>query len=137
MSYDTETYIKTMKMGKKTDEPDVAEFISAIAAENNAQLMVVACAEAAGSTTKASLLHLIKLVDSWVWSRTKSHLLPIGEGLLLMRIVGQSDNGGDTNGGHGGNNGRWGSHWVVKIDKCAGHEHVFRIRSPGVRVFRA
>ena len=24
---------------------------------------------------------------------------------------------------------RW-SHWVVKVDKCTGEEHVFRVRSP-------
>ncbi|KAJ0681677.1 hypothetical protein HanPI659440_Chr16g0638751 [Helianthus annuus] len=47
----TEAYIKTMKMGKRANEPDGAEFISAIAAGNNAQFMVVACAAMAGSTT--------------------------------------------------------------------------------------
>ncbi|CAH1439409.1 unnamed protein product [Lactuca virosa] len=173
--------------GKKADEPDVAEFISAIAAGNNAQLMVVACAGVAGSTTQGlivashetggRLICMVKVIeelhyskqalsldasqvefvvgnaqtllsndykstdlvvidsnvdnhegilgsiqnerakstivlgyntfwkDSWVWSRSNSHLLPIGEGLLLMRIVGQSDDGGCKNSGHGGNNG--------------------------------
>ncbi|KAF5760040.1 hypothetical protein HanXRQr2_Chr16g0748651 [Helianthus annuus] len=38
-------------MGKRANEPDGAEFISAIAAGNNAQFMVVACAAMAGSTT--------------------------------------------------------------------------------------
>ena len=37
--------------GKRPNEPDTAEFISAIAAGNNAKLMVVACASAAGPTT--------------------------------------------------------------------------------------
>ncbi|KAJ1379487.1 hypothetical protein SESBI_46862 [Sesbania bispinosa] len=40
-------------MGQKAKEPNVAEFISALAAGNNAQLMVVACASAADSTTLA------------------------------------------------------------------------------------
>lgn len=38
---------------KRAKEPDVSEFISALAAGNNAQLMVVACAGAADSTTLA------------------------------------------------------------------------------------
>ncbi|KAF5743589.1 hypothetical protein HS088_TW08G00173 [Tripterygium wilfordii] len=46
-------YLKTMKMGQEAKEPDVAEFISALAAGNNAQLMVVACAGAANSNTLA------------------------------------------------------------------------------------
>ncbi|KOM38231.1 hypothetical protein LR48_Vigan03g161300 [Vigna angularis] len=37
--------------GQKAKEPAVAEFIAALAAGNNAQLMVVACAGAADSTT--------------------------------------------------------------------------------------
>ncbi|XP_071710045.1 uncharacterized protein [Rutidosis leptorrhynchoides] len=211
----TEAYIKTMKMCKKANEPDVAEFISAIAAGNNAQLMVVACASTAGSTTlgliaathetggrlicivkgqeelKSSIralgsdaVHVEFVVgkaqnlllneyksadfvvidcnlenhegilealqqnerekstivlgynaywrDSWVWSRLNSHLLPIGEGLLLMRVAGKCDNGGRRNGGHGGcGGGSRKSHWVVKVDKCTGEEHVFRVRSNG------
>ncbi|KAI3757525.1 hypothetical protein L6452_05065 [Arctium lappa] len=216
----TEAYIKTMKMGKRANEPDVAEFISAIAAGNNAQLMVVACAATAGSTTLGLIAashqtggRLICIVkgleelqsskqalnsdanqvefvvgnaqhllsndyksadfvvidcnlenhegilgaiqenkrekstivlgynafwkDSWVWSRSNSHLLPIGEGLLLMRIAGKSENSGGRNGGHGGNGGGRRSKWVVKVDKCTGEEHVFRIKSPGGRVVKA
>lgn len=41
------------EQGQKGKEPAVAEFISALAAGNNAQLMVVACAGAADSTTLA------------------------------------------------------------------------------------
>ncbi|XP_076953045.1 uncharacterized protein LOC143627020 [Bidens hawaiensis] len=204
----TEAYIKTMKMGKRANEPDVAEFISAIAAGNNAQLMVVACAATAGLTTlgliaashqtggrlvcivkgieefqsskealnqeennvefvigdaQSLLLNEYKSADfvvidcnidhhegilaamqneretstvvlgynaywkdSWVWSRSNTSLLPIGEGLLLMRVAGKSGNGVGSSGG-----GRR-SRWVVKVDKCTGEEHVFRIRSPGV-----
>ncbi|KAA8533831.1 hypothetical protein F0562_031348 [Nyssa sinensis] len=48
----TKAYLKTMKMGKNAKEPDAAEFISALAAGNNAQLMVVACAS--GSTAGCS-----------------------------------------------------------------------------------
>ncbi|XP_076922574.1 uncharacterized protein LOC143584389 [Bidens hawaiensis] len=199
----TEAYIKTMKMGKRANEPDVAEFISAIAAGNNAQLMVVACAATAGLTTLGLIAashqtggRLVCIVkgneelqsskealnqdanhvefvigdaqsllsneyksadfvvidcnidhhegileamqnerekntvvlgynaywkDSWVWSRSNTSLLPIGEGLLLMRVAGKCENSG------GGRRSRW----VVKVDKCTGEEHVFRIRSPG------
>ncbi|PSS32423.1 Receptor-type tyrosine-protein like [Actinidia chinensis var. chinensis] len=37
----TRAYLKTMKMGKAAKEPDMAEFVSALAAGTNAQLMVV------------------------------------------------------------------------------------------------
>ncbi|KAI3508195.1 hypothetical protein L1887_23200 [Cichorium endivia] len=218
----TEAYIKTMKMGKRAnDQPDVAEFISAIAAGNNAQLMVVACAATADATTLGLIaashqtggrlicivkgieeLHTSKhalssdanqvefvvgnaqyllsndyksadlvvidcnvenhegilgaiqnerekntivlgynafLKDSWLWSRSNSHVLPIGEGLLLMRIAGHSDYSGGKNGGHGGSSGGRRSHWVVKVDKSTGEEHVFRVKSRGGtgRVVRA
>ncbi|KAJ0681675.1 hypothetical protein HanPI659440_Chr16g0638731 [Helianthus annuus] len=204
----TGAYIKTMKMGKRANEPDVAEFISAIAAGNNAQLMVVACANAADSTTLGliaashltggRLVCIVKGIeelesynqvlnsdtnqvefvvgnaesllsneyksadfvvidcnlenhegileaiqsnreksmtvlgcnafwkDSWVWSRSNGHLLPIGEGLLLMRVPGKSEKGGGRR-----------SRWVVKVDKCTGEEHIFRIKSPGSRVVKA
>ncbi|KAI7726063.1 hypothetical protein M8C21_009682 [Ambrosia artemisiifolia] len=214
----TEAYIKTMKMGKRANEPDIAEFISAIAAGNNAQLMVVACAATAGLTTLGliaachqtggRLICIVKGIeelqsskkalnseakhvkfvvgnaqsflsneykaadfvvidcnlenheavleavqtnrekstivlgynaywkDSWVWSRLNSHLLPIGEGLLLMRVAGKGDNGGGKNSGCGGGDGKK-SHWVVKVDKCTGEEHVFRVKSSGGRVVKA
>ncbi|KAI3705930.1 hypothetical protein L1987_76179 [Smallanthus sonchifolius] len=215
----TEAYIKTMKMGKRANEPDVAEFISAIAAGNNAQLMVVACAATAGSATGLTTLGLIaashqtggRLIcivkreqelqsskqalintdanqlefvdgdaqyllsneyksadfvvidcnlenherilegvqierekstivlgykaiwkDSWTWSRLNSQLLPIGEGLLLMRVGGKRENGGGRNGGGGRR-----SRWVVKVDECTCEEHVFRIKSCGGRVVKA
>ncbi|KAJ9188453.1 hypothetical protein P3X46_003810 [Hevea brasiliensis] len=47
----TKAYLRALKMGKRSKEPDMAEFISALAAGNNAQLMVVASARVAGSTT--------------------------------------------------------------------------------------
>ncbi|KVI10098.1 uncharacterized protein LOC112502775 [Cynara cardunculus var. scolymus] len=220
----TEAYLKSMKMGKRANEPDASEFISAIAAGNNAQLMVVVGAATARSTTVGLLAaaeqtggHVISIFkgteelhsskqalgsdadrvgfvvgdaetlllnnyrdadlvvidcnlenheqilgaikgngrekstivlgynafwkDSWRWSRSNSHLLPIGEGLLLMRIARKSENGG----GGGGKNTRDGgshggskkSHWVVKVDNCTGEEHVFRVKSPGGRVVKA
>lgn len=49
----TKAYLKAIKMVKSAKEPDVSEFISALVAGNNAQLMVVACAGAADSTTLA------------------------------------------------------------------------------------
>ncbi|MCD9639018.1 hypothetical protein HAX54_023262 [Datura stramonium] len=49
----TKAYFRAIKMVKSVKEPDVSEFISALAAGNNAQLMVVACSGAADSTTLA------------------------------------------------------------------------------------
>ncbi|XP_059459202.1 uncharacterized protein LOC132188691 [Corylus avellana] len=49
----TKAYLCALKMAKIGKEPDVAEFISAIAAGNNAQLMVMICASIAGSTALA------------------------------------------------------------------------------------
>lgn len=76
--------------------------------------------------------------DSWIWSRTNSHLLPIGEGLLLMRIAGKPENGGGSKhtrcGSHGGSKK---SHWVVKVDSYTGEEHVFRVKSSSRRVAKA
>ncbi|XWS48345.1 hypothetical protein CRYUN_Cryun13aG0067900 [Craigia yunnanensis] len=43
----TKAYLTTLKMGLKDKEPNVAEFVSALAAGNSAQLLVVACAGAA------------------------------------------------------------------------------------------
>lgn len=59
---------------------------------------------------------------SWPGSElraAKAHFLPIGEGLLVSRST---------------NIGQKKSHrWVVKVDKCTGEEHVFRITSPNKR----
>ncbi|XVE58688.1 hypothetical protein DITRI_Ditri04bG0189000 [Diplodiscus trichospermus] len=195
----TKAYLKTLKMGQKAKEPNVAEFVSALAAGNNAQLMVVACAGAANTTVLALVaaadqtggrvvcilpgieqLKLSKkilgsdachvefvlgeaqnlllshyeeadfvLIDcnlenheriltagqagrkrngaivvgynafskgSWWCSGSKTQLLPIGEGLLVARIAPKAF--------------QKRSHWVVKVDKCTGEEHVFRVRSP-------
>ncbi|CAI8591447.1 unnamed protein product [Vicia faba] len=49
----TKAFLSTLKMDQKAKEPSVAEYISALAAGNNAQLMVVACAAAADLTTFA------------------------------------------------------------------------------------
>ncbi|XP_027337678.1 uncharacterized protein LOC113851413 [Abrus precatorius] len=46
-------YLQALNMAKRGKEPDVAEFISALAAGNNAQLMVVAGASVAGSAALA------------------------------------------------------------------------------------
>ncbi|XP_020218508.1 uncharacterized protein LOC109801796 [Cajanus cajan] len=48
-------YLQSLKMAKRGKEPDVAEFISALAAGNNAQLMVVAGASMAGSDEPVTL----------------------------------------------------------------------------------
>ncbi|GAV64853.1 DUF1442 domain-containing protein [Cephalotus follicularis] len=49
----TKAYLNTLKMGQNSNQPSVAEFISALAAGNNAQLMVVACASVANANTLA------------------------------------------------------------------------------------
>lgn len=187
----------------------MAEFISALAAGNNAQLMVVACAgaSAAGSATVLALVaaahqtsgrvifiigsadKLIQLIeslghnsrhvefvigdadtllmndyreadfvlidcnlnncegilqtarmmgdnvsvlgynalcmDSWKCQSFNAHLLPIGEGLLV------TSNKTAKKGGNLGVSGKK-SKWIVKVDKCTGEEHVFRIRGKPV-----
>ncbi|KAJ8536705.1 hypothetical protein K7X08_035106 [Anisodus acutangulus] len=189
-------------MGKRAKEPEMAEFISALAAGNNAQLMVVACAGAADPVTALALVaaahqtggrviciigsadklnpsieslgdnsrHVeyitgdantvlmndyreadFVLIDcnlnncegvlqtarmmgenvsvlgynalcmgSWRCQSFNAHLLPIGEGLLVTNKTAKK----------GGNLGLSGkkSRWIVKVDKCTGEEHVFRIR---------
>lgn len=71
---------------------------------------------------------------SWRCSRgSRTQLLPIGEGLLMTRIAANAvESYSNVNGGKGDNNNRFGkrSQWVVKIDKCTGEEHVFRVRFP-------
>nr|GEX55777.1 putative S-adenosyl-L-methionine-dependent methyltransferase [Tanacetum cinerariifolium] len=69
----TETYLKSMKIG---NEPDVAEFISAIAAGNNAQLMVVVSAAAEKSTT----LGLVAAAE-----QTGGHVISIFKGSEDLR----------------------------------------------------
>ncbi|KAK6260818.1 Protein of unknown function DUF1442 - like 3 [Theobroma cacao] len=201
----TKAYLRALKMGKRGKEPDVAEFISAIAAGNNAQLMVMACAGVVGSTalalvaasrpTGGRVVCILNSLDDYQASKTalgsygdcihfvigdakrilndyktadfvlidcnisdhkgviraaqegakhggalivgynalnkgpcwstefKTHFLPIGEGLLVIR-KGASSKAGD------GVSCRKRSRWVVKIDKWTGEEHVFRITSP-------
>lgn len=203
--------------GKNDKEPNVAEFISALSAGHNAQLMVVACATTAGSPTLGLVAaahqtggRVICIVrgleeyhssinalgcnanrvefvvgdaqtllsgqyrnadlvvidcnlenhegifrgvqlsagrsrtntivlgynafckDSWHWGGSKTQLLPIGEGLLMTRIAAKAEESGGDNGGSGKR-----SHWIVKVDKCTGEEHVFRVRSPHGRDIKA
>ncbi|XP_022774501.1 uncharacterized protein LOC111316698 [Durio zibethinus] len=200
----TKAYLKTLKMGQNVKEPNVAEFVSALAAGNNAQLMVVACAGAADSAALALVVaahqtggHVVCILPgieelqlskkilgydacrvefvvgeaknlllshykeadfvltdcnldnhegvlravqagkrrrgavvvgyntfskgSWRFSGSNTQLLPIGEGLLVTRITAKAKIDGCF--------GRK-SQWVVKVDKCTGEEHVFRIRFP-------
>ncbi|KAI3458265.1 hypothetical protein Pfo_014928 [Paulownia fortunei] len=202
----TNAYLRTMRMGKSAKEPNGAEFISALAAGNNVQFMVVACSGAADSTTLALVaaaqqtggriicilrgleeLHSSKVTlgmnasnvefvigdakelllnsykesdfvaidcnlenheaiisalqekvkhhnntivlgynafcqESWRNSPLRTQLLPIGEGLLLTRAAAARKSK---------------SNWIVKVDKCTGEEHVFRVRSPAGRIIRA
>ncbi|WCJ36519.1 hypothetical protein M5689_017714 [Euphorbia peplus] len=211
----TNAYLASIKCdlhGQKTKEPDTAEFISALAAGNNAQLMVVVCATSANSTLLALVAaahqtggrvvcilnhhdelelstqmlgfdaHNVEFVvgdpqnmllthyseadfvvidcnidnhegvlsvversrkqngavvvgynafcrGSWWSSGSKTQLLPIGNGLLVTRI-GVNGQRCARGGGHVRNRSSSGSHWVVKVDKCTGEEHVFRVRIP-------
>ncbi|KAG9156915.1 hypothetical protein Leryth_015505 [Lithospermum erythrorhizon] len=52
----TRAYLRTLKMGKKDTEPDSSEFISALAAGNNAQLIVMACG---GGQAESSIRALV------------------------------------------------------------------------------
>ncbi|KAL9375821.1 hypothetical protein Peur_032700 [Populus x canadensis] len=60
---------------------------------------------------------------SWRSGGSKTQLLPIGGGLLVTRIA------TDAKIADGRGCGKR-SHWVVKVDKCTGEEHVFRVRLP-------
>ncbi|CAI8593529.1 unnamed protein product [Vicia faba] len=202
----TKAFLSTLKMDQKAKEPSVAEYISALAAGNNAQLMVVACAAAADLTTFALIAaanqtngnvicivpnnqdllasknfigedsnkvkfmigkeaqeidvlnkadfvvidcnlvnheEIVKLVQigggnkqngvvvvgynafgckgSWRSCGSKTQLLPIGEGLLVTRFGSEMCKSGR-------------SRWIVKVDKCTGEEHVYRIRIPQGKV---
>ncbi|KAK3220931.1 hypothetical protein Dsin_014901 [Dipteronia sinensis] len=219
----TKAYLKTLKMGQKAKEPNEAEFISALAGGNNAQLMVVACANAANASITLALLaaahqtggrvvcilrgieelilskNILGLEDdddanhvefvigdaqnllssqsshyreadfvlidcnlenhegvlrsvlsknggggvvvgynafskgSWRSGGSKTQLLPIGGGLLVTRITTTPHHDNHAISGKNNNidNGRINkSHWIVKVDKCTGEEHVFRVRFP-------
>ncbi|XP_077234403.1 DUF1442 family protein (DUF1442) [Tasmannia lanceolata] len=199
----TKAYLRTLKMGKRANEPDVSEFVSALAAGNTAKLMVEACGGTAGPITLALvaaaqqtggrmvcilrgldelhhsqealgpeadcvefvigdasklLLNDYKgadfvLIDCnlekhesvfrsaqigakrhgaivmgynafhkglW-WSGLRINLLPIGDGLQVVRIPAS----GKVVGGGARRN-----RWVVSVDECTGEEHVFRVTSP-------
>ncbi|XP_027358571.1 uncharacterized protein LOC113867441 [Abrus precatorius] len=212
----TKAYLNTLKMDQKAKEPAVAEFISALAAGNNAQLMVVACSGAADSTTlalvtaahqtgghvvcivpgqeelnaskivlgiatsqvqfmvgEAQELMLLNQADfvlidcklmnhaeilkavqggdgkpngtlvvgynafsckgSWWSCGSKTQLLPIGKGLLVTRFGATI-----TSPKYGSRMSKTrSSRWVVKVDKCTGEEHVYRIRVPQGKVIQA
>lgn len=204
--------------GKSAKEPNGAEFISALAAGNNAQFIVAACASFVDYTTLALVaaaqqtggrvvcilpgiqeLHLsekilghtntndvefivgnagemllncykeadflavdcnlenhetiLKAVQessrlnntivlgynafckgSWRNSGLNTQLLPIGEGLLLRRVAAAAAAAESKISSRAA--ARRG-HWIVKVDKCTGEEHVFRVRSPQGRVVKA
>ncbi|KAL2227179.1 UNVERIFIED_CONTAM: hypothetical protein Sindi_2076600 [Sesamum indicum] len=60
--------------------------------------------------------------ESWRNSKLRTQLLPIGDGLLLTRAAAARKSK---------------SNWIVKVDKCTGEEHVFRVKSSVGRVVRA
>ncbi|RWR98129.1 hypothetical protein CKAN_02762900 [Cinnamomum micranthum f. kanehirae] len=186
----TRAFLRTVKMGKKAKEPDMSEFISALAAGSNAQIMVELLLrsrqEPSGVCVLTGLeeLHSSKqvlgkeancvefiigdaqllllndylgadfvLIDcnmvgheevlraaqtgancrgavimgynalhkgAW-WSGSRTELLPIGDGLQVMRIPAS---------GKASCSETRRSRWVVRVDQCTGEEHVFRITSP-------
>lgn len=59
--------------------------------------------------------------ETWKNSPLRTQLLPIGEGLLLTRVAKRPSK----------------SNWIVKVDKCTGEEHVYRVRSSVGRIIRA
>ncbi|XP_038905944.1 uncharacterized protein LOC120091864 [Benincasa hispida] len=220
----TEAFLNTLKMGQKANEPDVGEFISAMAAGNNAQLMVVAyegsadhkvlALAAAAVQTGGRVVCIIQrqedvhvsqaimgvkshdhriefmvgeaekliktqyreadfvLIDcnlegyvavveavrsrrknnegatvvvgfnamskrcgggGWLGGST-THLLPIGKGLIVTKVAAELSKSGDD--GRRMRR-RSQSQWVVKVDKCTGEEHVFRVRLPQGKVIQA
>ncbi|KAH0850423.1 hypothetical protein HID58_095580 [Brassica napus] len=73
---------------------------------------------------------------SWRFSDgRKTQFLPIGEGLLVTRV---NDDGSYNQKMMKKNDDDYHQHhdhvrksnWVVKVDKCTGEEHVFRVRVP-------
>ncbi|XP_057522738.1 uncharacterized protein LOC130802717 [Amaranthus tricolor] len=206
-------YLKTVKMGKRGKEPDVAEFISALAGGNNAKLMVEVCGSIAGPTTlgliaaahqtggrvvcilpgpkevhlsKSELSSYINQVEfvtgdplTLLSNRFKGanfvtvdcninghdvifktaekdgihnaggaivvgynaqnkvslggHFLPIGEGLQISKVP--KYKGFKECYAYGINGKR--SKWIVKVDKCTGEEHVFRVACPHRKVVHA
>lgn len=58
---------------------------------------------------------------SW-WSGSRTNLLPIGNGLQVIRIPASNK----VAAGGGSARKSW---WVVRVDQLTGEEHVFRIRS--------
>ena len=65
----------------------------------------------------------------------RTQLLPIGEGLLVTRLINHNYHGVNHHqakviSGVGKRSPSSSHSWIVKVDKCTGEEHVFRVRSP-------
>lgn len=67
------------------------------------------------------LLYNALRMGSWRCESFNAHFLPIGEGLLVTRMTQKGSDFGVS---------EKKSRWIVKVDKCTGEEHVFRVRSP-------
>ncbi|PIA50020.1 hypothetical protein AQUCO_01300627v1 [Aquilegia coerulea] len=145
----TKAYLRTLKMGKRNKQPDVAEFVSALAAGNSAQLMVDVCSGIAGATTLAlvaaaqqtggRVVCILQGFDELCLSEEAlgpdaNHVqlslercislttnIRADFGLLVTRIP--ATNKVEVVAAKR-------SRWVVRIDQCTGEEHVFMIRSP-------
>nr|GMC94393.1 uncharacterized protein LOC109193781 [Ipomoea batatas] len=68
--------------------------------------------------------------QSWRSTTLHTHLLPIGEGLLLTRIRAKKKM---VNSPRTQKRGRW----IIKVDNCTGEEHVFRVKSHPSKVLEA
>ncbi|GAB2294087.1 hypothetical protein Dimus_028304 [Dionaea muscipula] len=207
-------YLRTLKMGKGAKEPDVSEFVSAIAAGSNAKLMVVASSGRGPAYTTSAIMqalvvaahqtggrviciiennillgryrdagddpHVVEYVtgdvqrlinddykeadfvaidckleknhekiigevirgrernragtatvlgynaffssssSSWQWGGSRTQLLPIGDGLLITRIV-----VADAKTKYNVGSPRRNNNWVVKVDKIPGRSMYF------------
>ncbi|CAI0404362.1 unnamed protein product [Linum tenue] len=95
-----------------------ADFVLIDCHLDNHEGILGAVQQQAGSNQNGAVVVGYNAFGSGSWGsdgRWRTQLLPIGEGLLVTRMAPPARNK---------------SRWVVKVDKCTGEEHVFRIRSP-------
>ncbi|CAI0547212.1 unnamed protein product [Linum tenue] len=98
-----------------------ADFVLIDCHLDNHEGILGAVQQQAGSNQNGAVVVGYNALGSGSWGsagggRWRTQLLPIGEGLLVARMAPPARNKK--------------SRWVVKVDKCTGEEHVFRIRSP-------
>ncbi|KAI9112056.1 hypothetical protein K1719_016952 [Acacia pycnantha] len=108
--------------------------------ENHQEIFTAVCVAAAEKKKKTVVVGYNAMKCEGYGGGTRTQLLPIGKGLLVTRF---GDFGGNNNNNNviGGTKhycasglGNFRSCWVVKVDKCTGEEHVFRVRLPHDKV---